>query len=185
MTNTERKLDEARFFLNQLNINDPYFDYILGAYLNAARSVTWIMKNEFIKIKRWMRWYVSKTLNDKEKTILKEINRLRIKSTKQDGIKTDFFILDAIHVDEKYYADVKKMFDVPDGTEFKITVAESHKKKDKDINRGSLIISGLVDMHKAETASQNRKKLSSLCKDYFKFLEQIVSECSNKFVNKK
>lgn len=50
MTNTERKLEEERYFLMQLNPNYPYFDCILSAYLNSATSTTWVIGHVFGKI---------------------------------------------------------------------------------------------------------------------------------------
>lgn len=83
MTNTERKLDEAQYFLKMLNVEDPYFDYILSAYLNAARSITWIMRHEFHNIEGWEKWFKSQMINKEQKSLLNTINDLRIASTKQ------------------------------------------------------------------------------------------------------
>lgn len=178
MTNTERKLDEARFFLNRLNINDPYFDYILSAYLNASRSVLWVMKNEFLQIKGWTQWHNVRTLDENEENILREINKLRIRVTKQDGVKTDFFIDgDSICVDEDSYAKAKKILKWPSGTKLKITISELNEGKNKNNGSNPLSLHCRVKTRNGKIALCNRKKLLNLCKNYFLFLEQIASEC--------
>ena len=50
---TKHKLEEAKFFLEQLRANYgklKKFDYFLSAFISSARSVTWVMRNEYSSV---------------------------------------------------------------------------------------------------------------------------------------
>lgn len=53
MTNTQRKLDQAKYFFKMLDTEEPYFDYILSAFINASRSILWVMGHEYNKSEGW------------------------------------------------------------------------------------------------------------------------------------
>lgn len=184
MTSTERKLDEARYFLKKLDVRDPYFDYILSAFLNAARSTTWIMKCEFGKTEGWEKWFQFNIISDKQNKI-KEINKLRIESAKKKGIKTDFFILDSIEVDETSYSEVSKLLK-REGERFEITIEEVGKEKgDKKNIRipakdEHIRINGKVNINKA-SKYHLREDIFELSKEYFYFLERKVVDCIKLF----
>ena len=177
-SNTERKLAEARFFLDKLNPNDPYFDYFLSAYLNASRSTTWIMRNEFQGINGWEEWFKSCKVSTEEKKLLKEINDLRILSTKQSGIKTEFYFADGLIPDEEYYPIISKMLDELEGERVVITL--SSEEENTPVDEGSYRIRGKVKMEK-DKSSKSREAIYDLCQAYFSFLEKQVSACVEKF----
>jgi hypothetical protein len=71
MTNTRDKLNEATFCLKLMKatLNGSIatteqgrdeFRYSLNLFLSSARSVTWIMKNEFDKVPGFHTWYAGK-----------------------------------------------------------------------------------------------------------------------------
>lgn len=180
MTNTERKLDEARYFLGQLNLSDPYFDYILSAFLNAARSTTWIMRHEFCEVEGWETWFNKCDISIEEKSLLKKINELRILSTKQTGVKTEYYLLDCIVPEEEDYPVIKEMFDSFDeGDEFKITIIDDLNKK-KNNNKESFSFSGKLKTTREESEI-SRESINKLCADYFIFLQKQVDSCIIKF----
>ena len=183
MTSTERKLDEARYFLSQLKTHDPYFDYILSAFLNAARSTAWVMRFEFGKINSWDEWFGNTNVNAGEEKLLKEINDLRIQATKQGGVKTEYHFLDEIPVEEKYYPMLKELLS-RDG-EVKITIEpvdeESIKQEDQKREDGIYSFTFMKDSSKKK--STLRQELYDLCNSYFSFLEVKVEECVNKFAS--
>jgi hypothetical protein len=187
MTNTERKLDEAYYFLNQLNPDDPYFDYILSAYLNAARSTSWIMRYEFLKINGWEEWFKNTDISEEQKVLLKKINDMRILSTKQSGIKTEFYFLDCIIPDEEYFPSIKEILDQPDGTEYKITIKVLDESiKEEDLNDDSYIIKGKIKgkvKKTKDTSEFSREAIQKLCNDYYVFLKKQVRNCIEKFNN--
>ncbi len=180
MTNTERKLDEARYFLRQIEPHDPYFDYILSAYLNAARSTSWIMRYEFSKVDGWEEWFKSCNITNEQKILLKRINELRISSTKRSGIKTEYYFLDYFVVDEQYFSVIKDILDKPDGTEFEIGIYSSDEEAQKEVDEDSYKIQGTLKMNKDESES-SRESILKVCNDYFNFLQKQVRICIEKF----
>ena len=62
LNNTTHKLKEAEFFLDKLEPHRPYFDFYLSAFLNASRSTTWIMRNEFNDNPNWRKWFENATV---------------------------------------------------------------------------------------------------------------------------
>lgn len=88
---TRRKLEEAKFFLEQLEPNygkAKKFDFFLSAYISAARSVLWIMKAEYGKIPGWKSWYASQKPNTEERALLKGTNDLRTRTLKREPLST-------------------------------------------------------------------------------------------------
>ena len=208
MTNSERKLDEARYFLGQLDVEDPYFDYILSAYLNAARSTPWVMRNEFTHVGGWNEWYGGREGSKVEKEIFKAINDLRINATKQEGVKTDYFLFDTILVNEEYYSTIKELLK-KDG-HYKITITpkgELNETSDKEVNIDDSNVNNAIDFddeiddsglddgdlcrktyviegRKESTIDQSknsRLKIHNLCIDYFSLIENLVQECIARF----
>jgi len=182
MTNTERKLNEAKYFLDQLNPNYPYFDYILSAYLNAARSTTWIMRHEFNNIAGWENWFKSCKLSKKESNLLKKINELRILSTKKTGIKTDFYFMDCLIPGEEYYPTIDKMLKKIEGQEVEITISPEDEKDDVLLDKEDYKIKGVVKLDKDESRL-SIEAIQELCNDYFGFLKTQVNSCVEKFKN--
>ena len=180
MTSTERKLDEARYFLSLLNIQDPYFDYILSAYLNAARSTAWVMRYEFCRKPGWEEWFKSCEILENDRTLMKRINELRVECAKKSGIKTDYLFLDHVVVDEDYYAVVKEILELPDGTRVKLTISDEERECRSDPDRGVFEFKGTVRFS-GEDSAQSREAIFKLCVDYFNFLQTRVVECHTRF----
>jgi len=81
MTHTEIKLSEAKYFLEQMkqHIDSPEeFVYNLSAFLSAARSVTFIMQNEFSKIPEFREWYGCKQKKMENNELFRFFNGLRV-----------------------------------------------------------------------------------------------------------
>ena len=86
MNETRSKLAEAGFFLGLMEKHyhdDPAFDYVLSAFVSAARSVTWVMNSEYVHLEQWTKWYASKTPSADEPGFLKKINDLRVRAVKR------------------------------------------------------------------------------------------------------
>src|SRR5213083_573508 len=84
---TKKKLDEARFFLLEMEANcfkHPTFDYYLSAFISASRSVLWVMQHEFANAVGWRPWYDSKTPDSEEASLLDGLNQLRLRAVKME-----------------------------------------------------------------------------------------------------
>jgi hypothetical protein len=183
MISTERKLDEAKYFLSKLKISDPYFDYILSAFLNAARSTPWIMRHEFHKISGWEEWYELTEVTIEQKRLLNKINELRILCTKQSGVKTEYYMFDAVVPDEKYYSEIEKMLKDFEGEEISIIIKEiddSVENFEKEDDNETFVFRGSVKLDK-DTSENSRESILELCQSYIEFLEMKVNECVTKF----
>jgi hypothetical protein len=100
MTRTRQKLDEARFFLAKLDehyfdhvrgiVGDdnppPIFAYYLSAFLSAARSVTWVMRHEYIRVNGWEAWFQGQEVSEQHRMLLKLFNDLRVRSNKVEPL---------------------------------------------------------------------------------------------------
>ncbi|MBP7822142.1 MAG: hypothetical protein KA010_04415 [Saprospiraceae bacterium] len=183
--NTERKLAEAKFFLDQLNPSRPYFDYILSAYLNASRSTTWIMRNEFEKIDGWEQWFRNANITHNDKSLLTRINELRIKSVKTSGIKTEYRLLDHIVIEESYYESIENALIELEGEEVELVIGGlSEEALDDDIRPDVFHFRGKVDM-KDPSLELERELLLSICTSYYDFLKNQVETCVSKFGKQK
>ena len=77
MSRTRAKLNEARFFLGELertyyeyverlellsknNPEPPVCQYYLSAFISSARSVMWVMRSEYQNLGGWEEWYQSR-----------------------------------------------------------------------------------------------------------------------------
>ena len=178
--NTLLKLKEAKFFLDKLVPHEPYFDFYLSAYLNAARSTTWVMRNEFKDNPDWNIWFENKTIASQEKILLKEINKLRIKSTKQTGVQTEYFFLDCLIPDENSYPIIEKMQSELNNCEVMVTISESNRQKREA--EDEYLITGTVKLEKNKS-QRSREELLDISKEYYAFLKIKVDECIEKFTN--
>ncbi len=181
MTPTERKLDESRYFLSKLDIDDPYFDYNLSAFLNAARSISWVMRNEYSKIEGWEDWFKQYKLSDKSKELLIDINDLRIESTKRDGVKTDFFFVQSdFLVEDKYYSELDKISKLPRG-EYLITLIPADEKSIKKSEDTLIEFVGSINRNE-KPYDGLRERLKKKCDQYFELMETIVKDCTERFI---
>jgi hypothetical protein len=94
---TKYKLEEAAFFLDHLKKNRgkaQAFDFYLSAFINAARSVHWVMNAEYTHVDGYRKWSAAK-----EKVLPKEIqelfkgtNDMRINAVKRGSLKASPFL---------------------------------------------------------------------------------------------
>jgi len=182
MTNTERKYHEAKYFFQKLDIDDPYFDFNISAFLNAARSITWVMRHEFNKKDGWEKWFQEYSLPEKARQLLKEINDLRIEATKKSGVKTDFFFLQTdILVDEKFYPELEKIKGLEDG-EYILTF-ESLSEELEDHKDAAVRFEGVIN-RKDKPYDGARKTLKDKCEEYLILMGGIVRSCIAEFVKR-
>jgi hypothetical protein len=183
MTPTEYKLAEARYFLDQLKITDPCFDFILSAYLNAARSVTWVMRNEWGSMNGWSDWFAASEVSGQEAELLAEMNRLRIQATKQGGVTTEHYILPGVVVERNSCLDLKEFFETtPEGSEVRITIAAAEDSANAASSSdheesGTWKFRARVQHDVNVEEDPERRRYLDLSHRYYTFLERKVSEC--------
>lgn len=80
MTNTRDKLNEARFFLEEMrkaSSDCDAFRYRLTAFLAASRSITQVMQKEFSETPGFSDWYSQKQTEMRNNPILKYLHAQR------------------------------------------------------------------------------------------------------------
>jgi hypothetical protein len=98
VTKTREKLEEAKFFLEQLEADykSARFQYYLSAYISAARSVTWVMRHEYNDVVGWEEWFSKKP----EEPFLKQTNALRVQAVKKGSPELHFRVAFRVRVDD-------------------------------------------------------------------------------------
>jgi hypothetical protein len=185
MTKTQKKLDEAKYFLNQLRLEDPYFDYVLSAFLNAARSTFWVMRHEFAKIPGWKQWFDAAEASEEEQILLSETNQMRIDSAKKGEMNTEFFLFgdDTVTIDQESYPEVKRMLEELEGEEFELTIRPEGDAERTRSSEDTYVLQAYAK-RECERAPDPRPAIKRKCDEYFAFLDKIVCECHEKFENR-
>ena len=81
MADTFDKLQEAKFFFEQMNncqTDRTGFKYNLSAFLSAFRSITFVMQKEYSKIQDFENWYQVKQEELKSNDRMKLLDSMRV-----------------------------------------------------------------------------------------------------------
>jgi hypothetical protein len=92
---TQTKLDEAIFFLGQIesnSFNSPHLGYYLSAFISSSRSVLWVMRHEFCQVDGWLEWYESKIPSPEMTRFLQSLNDLRTRAVKKETPSVQYMI---------------------------------------------------------------------------------------------
>jgi|GEM_PF-1606764 len=185
-SNTEKKVNEAKYFLRLLEEHSPKktskqeeFNYLLNAFVCSARSITWVMKAEFNSIKGWKTWYNLRKADQKEEKILKLFNKMRIETTKKKPLTTIYAVTFKIPFGNYTDADIKKLKSYVKNKQ-KVDMIlgknnsseEPNKLKFKNVKVSNITYP--IEGHSNADAFY-------LCKKYYKLLDKLASECLEKF----
>ncbi len=69
VTNIRFKLNEASYFYNRIKARQENFEifiYNLDDFISAARSIMWVLNNEYCKREGFYEWYDKETLLPKD-----------------------------------------------------------------------------------------------------------------------
>ena len=139
------------------------------------------MRLEYCKVNGWEKLFKECEISEEEKILLKKINELRVTSTKKTGIKTDYYVLDHLILDEEYYHDYKDMLNTfENGEEIKIAVSDGIENIDKDLSEDSHKFKAKLKWTKEES-DLSRESIFKLCNDYYSFLKKQITECVSKY----
>lgn len=182
MFRTRRKLEEARFFLNHLRDSEkkhPEFDYFLNAFAAAARSVTWVMKAEYLRVSGWREWYEAQSPDADEKELLGAFTQLRNKSQKEDPLETKVVVV-MDFPPESLTHEFKEMLERGVGKRFQTTVYAV--PEDGDMSQiPSTAILGVVRSAERRLNELGERDVLDACEKYFGGLERLVDRCGAEF----
>jgi len=184
---TQLKLDEARFFLDQLKPNfgkARKFDFYLSAFISAARSVTWVMGTEYAEVPGWRDWFDSQIPSKEEETLLKGTNQVRIRTQKLGPLQTMSRVaVSGLAVPEQDAKRVTEAISKSPSGELPVFVGGSKGKYFVEIEVG-----GDRLRFQATSVSIERKleefpdaHILDVCTAYYAALESLVRQCRDKF----
>jgi len=177
MTDTNDKLNEAKYFLERMKedrFNRDHFRWNLSGFLSAARSTTMIMNIEFSKFHNYEGWLPGKIdkANRRSKGLMKYFHEQRrltvhVRQVKPSG-HFSIACKQTMHVGGGF---------VISGTGSTVTIsdpesgASNESLEDKPVKDCCWYFDDLSD-----------KDVVGLCQDYVDELEMLVSECESKFL---
>ncbi len=184
MSETMYKLNEAKFFWKKMNEeykSDPVFTYYLSAFISAARSITWVMRSEYVHIDEWETWFDSKDATKEEMILLKKMNDMRIRTTKTN----------TLHTGTRALFDVKKEDITDDVKEFmkrldrkKVTFTIEVNEDDSSVaklNNDGVTITGKITNVFRKISDFPEDDILKVCRVYLDTLEKLVVECDSEF----
>jgi hypothetical protein len=192
LSNTRLKLEEAKYFFDQMNANlayPKYFKFNLSAFASASRSVTFVMLSDYnIKVdseeSSW-KWYKENVVDALEKEeiphFFKELRNMLVKENKSPS---DVFTVVSSSVVIRY----EKFGSTPENEE---------ESKNRNPERGSAAAAPTFyyapqseDLSKRYVwyfpdntvkTNQNRRYVVRSCQLYLNRLSQLVHECESHF----
>lgn len=169
MTNTEDKLNEARYFLERMQLapNTDEFRYNLTACLSAIRSITLIMQKEFNKVDGFNSWYASKQEVMKNDSLLKYVHAQRNLSLHVRPLIPTPFV------------NIERVFEISSQTTNVILCGTAGTLAYTP--RPSVVPRVVASNVKYYFSDIESKDVISLCEEALNILEKIVTECESKF----
>lgn len=199
MNRTESKLEEARFFLSELERTyyeyleefkgplskantPPKCQYYLSAFISSARSITWVMRSEYLHVNGWQEWYDSKKPNIDEEVLLKKMNAIRVRSEKSNPLNLGYSIAFIENSTEISQPSLDESLSEWRGKRYHIKF-ERILDKDESISTKDRFfqIEAEISSFFWTIPEFPDKDILTICKQYFSFLETIVAECKSHF----
>ena len=182
MAGIRRKLDEARFFLKQLEESrekHPDFDYFLSAFAAAARSISWVMKAEYCRVDGWKEWYESQAPQTDEVELLASFTKLRNRSQKEAPLETKFVIV-MDFPPESLTLELKAALERGVGKNFEVTLYAVPEDGDLS-NIPSSAVLGISRGVERRLDELGERDVLDACHKYFATLERLVHDCEAGF----
>lgn len=187
LNETNNRLNEADFFLNKLKEHKdvfPDFDYFLNAFISSARSVLWIMKNEYGSNEAWKKWYNNKPTSESEDILLKGITKMRNRSLKQAPLKIRKFPMislgsETVDLYEELHKYISKH---GKNKKYSLTIKEKDNVETREIlvNEDILTINGKLNIY--DTVEEFKESnIIDKCEEYLLWLKLLVEECTELF----
>jgi hypothetical protein len=184
LSDTEYKLEEAKFFLNLMTKHRGrfhQFNFYFSAFISAANSVYFVMKKEFVRTPGWAAWQRQKAqeLSEEANDLLRRTRDMRNHSLKRGTLRA--------------------------GALTKLKVPKPHIERLRNVGPGDFMLQGtlqnlkVVHRHsvtgeltffpfttaktfaRVEPQYMNYRNLLLECHKYYDLLAPFVGECVEKF----
>jgi hypothetical protein len=191
MTSTRDKLNEAEYFLAQMETtmdNKNAFRYNLSAYISALRSTTMFMQKEYAHTPNFPSWYLIKQTQMKADKILSFFNHQRKSTIHIKPIVT--------HAQVQFHSPAFNIAKYTGEEPLSFTITASVEESGKPVmqvtnivdpagimaGEASIETQWLFDDLPQEDNPEN-KDVIVLCKEQLDKISAIVSECEQLFTN--
>jgi hypothetical protein len=180
---TRTKLEEARFFLSQMEaaqFQHPTFAYHLSAFVSAARSVLWVMRHEFHEVPGWDTWYELCKASAEDRTFLKSLNDLRVAAVKfatppvQNHLEVQI-------PKEGVTPELVQFLTRYAGRQVSVTIDPSGTRSATAEREDSIEFTGLGARLFPVVAEFPDENVVSVCHRYVQWLSALVLECEARF----
>ena len=186
MGKTTDKLDEAEYFLKQIEANyfeHSAFDYLLSAFISSARSVLWVMRSEYNDIEGWESWYKSLEPSTSDEALLRKVNEARVRTEKREPLKTSFrvnLIIPKEYATEELGQELEKLV----GKNIEL-MAKPLSEKESIIGASpkneEIHFAGSVENVYRVLIELGDDDVIAVCRDYFATIKGVVDECESRF----
>jgi hypothetical protein len=176
MSNTREKLEEAKYFLEQMQVcveDSKKFAFNLSAFLSAARSVTFIMQSEFKSSPEFSHWYKDKQKEMNNDEDFRFFNNLRVATIHQKTVvphkKTEIDISASITISY-----IIKVIDKEGNV---ISERTSEPKKTDSPKETEVTVK-----HSWYFEERPNEELLGLCDKYIQKIEKWLRNAKNNFI---
>lgn len=184
---TRHKLAEAEFFLGQLKANYgklKKFDYFLSAFITSARSVTWVMGNEYCKVDGWKQWWRAKKPSQEEAALLKGTNAVRVRTEKLAPLKTaSIFFVQGIKLTKEDATKLSSALAKAKGQKIPIRLSGTTSNYSLEFEIAGERFSYPATEVLADRRLKDfpRENILKVCERYYEAVATVVRECGEKF----
>ncbi|MCK5493540.1 MAG: hypothetical protein KAJ14_10560 [Candidatus Omnitrophica bacterium] len=170
MTNTRDKLNEAKFFLEEMkrvSLDVDKFRYMFTAFLAASRSITQIMQKEYSGIDGFKEWYAKKQEEMKNNGDLKYLLRQRNISS---------------HIRPILPRPIRAIDHLTTGDEMTVVITGTGNINNlvKAVVYTPPIKETISTTYYFEDMLEKGKDVVTVCQEALKAIENIVNECENR-----
>ncbi len=177
MSDTRRKLEEARFFFSKLeeDVADAAFCYYLSAFISAARSVTWVMKAENRGNPHWVAWYEGRWPTLSEQEMFRRTNALRVRAVKRQTPAASGIVV--VTPEPGAFTDELQAYFGPErvGERFTVTLAPSDEPHPTVVEDGRVSFICTADAYPVVDEFPDENVVDA-CRKYLQRLEALVDE---------
>lgn len=184
MAITKTKLDESRFFLQQMEANryqHPNFEYHLSAFISSARSVLWVMQHEFADVPGWRAWYESKKPGSGDVEFLNGLNQLRVRTVKL-GTPEVHYLMEIVIPKASMTRDLETFLAGHHvGQKVEITLKPGLESTRSTVTGKSASFLGRLDSVFPSVQEFPDCDVVEICTRYLSWLSDLVCECETTF----
>jgi len=171
----KQKFEEAKYFLSQMHAyagTPKEFYFNLSAFLSAARSVTFVMQEEYSNFPKFNDWYKVKKEEMNNDEDWDFFNKLRVKTIHKKPVMPDR----KIEVGITFVISSSYIIENIDNSDKIVSKKSTKSKKTKSIPKTESTVKNLWFFEKKPNVD-----LFEVCDKHLQKIEKIVEECEKQF----